>query len=172
MRHQKAGRKLGRESSHRVSMLRNMVTSFFSDERIETTDAKAKELRKLAEKMITLGKQGSLHSRRYALAVIKNRKIVKKLFEDIAPRFQDRQGGYTRIFKAGYRPGDGALLSVIELTTKASSTKKGKEKTKEGASTSKSVSKKKGPSKKSHPEGEKGKRLSSKKGPGEGEKTK
>jgi large subunit ribosomal protein L17 len=154
MRHQKAGRKLGRDSPHRVSMFRNMVTSFFGNERIETTDAKAKELQKLAEKMITLGKQGSLHARRNALAVIKDRKIVKKLFEDIAPRFQNRQGGCTRIFKAGHRPGDGALLSVIELTTKASSIDKGKRKTKEKASTSKSVSKKKKPSKKSSPKGE------------------
>ena len=154
MRHQKAGRKLGRDSPHRISMLRNMVTSFFGNERIETTDAKAKELQKLAEKMITLGRQGSLHARRNALAVIKDRKIVKKLFEDIAPRFQNRQGGYTRIFKAGHRPGDGALLSVIELTTKASSIDKGKRKTKEKASTSKSVSKKKKPSKKSSPKEE------------------
>lgn len=153
MRHHKAGRKLGRQSSHRVSMFRNMVTSFFDDERIETTDAKAKELRKLAEKMITLGKQGSLHARRHALAVIKDRKVVKKLFEDIAPRFQERQGGYTRIFKAGYRPGDGALLSVIELTSKASSTKKGKAKTKEKASISKSASRKKEPSRTSPAEG-------------------
>ena len=172
MRHQKAGRKLGRDSPHRISMLRNMVTSFFGNERIETTDAKAKELQKLAEKMITLGRQGSLHARRNALAVIKDRKIVKKLFEDIAPRFQNRQGGYTRIFKAGHRPGDGALLSVIELTTKASSIDKGKTKTKEKASTSKSVSKKKKPSKKSSPKGEKGKKVSKEKGPGEGAKTK
>jgi large subunit ribosomal protein L17 len=172
MRHQKAGRKLGRESSHRVSMLRNMVTSFFGDERIETTDAKAKELQKLVEKMITLGKQGNLHARRYALAVIKDRKIVKKLFEDIAPRFQDRQGGYTRIFKAGYRPGDGALLNVIELTTKTSSDGKRKAETKEKASISKSVYKKKGPSKTSSPKGEKGKKISREKGPKEGKETK
>lgn len=172
MRHQKVGRKLGRESSHRVSMLRNMVTSFFSDEKIETTDAKVKELQKLVEKMITLGKQGNLHARRHALAVIKDRRIVKKLFEDIAPRFQDRQGGYTRIFKAGYRPGDGALLSVIELTTKTSSTDKRKAETKEKSSISKSVSKKKRPSKKSPPKGEKGKKISREKGPEEGEETK
>lgn len=171
MRHHKAGRKLGRQSSHRVSMLRNMVTSFFDDESIETTDAKAKELRKLAEKMITLGKQGSLHARRHALAVIKDRKVVKKLFEDIAPRFQERQGGYTRIFKAGYRPGDGALLSVVELTSKASSTKKGKAKTKGKASTSKSVSKKKQPSRKSPAKGEKKEEVSRKKGPEEGKET-
>lgn len=172
MRHQKAGRKFGRDSGHRVSMFRNMVTSFFGDERIETTDAKAKELQKLAEKMITLGKRGSLHARRNALAVIKDRRIVKKLFEDIATRFQDRQGGYTRIFKAGHRPGDGAFLSVVELTTKAPATDKGKTKAGKKASTSKSVSKKKGSSKKSLPKGEKGKRLSREKGPGKGEETK
>lgn len=173
MRHQKAGRKLNRDSSHRVSMLRNMVTSFLGNERIETTDAKAKELQKLAEKMITLGKQGSLHARRNALAVIKDRKIVKKLFEDIAPRFQDRQGGYTRIFKAGHRPGDGALLSVIELTTKVSSTDKEKSKTKGKASKPKSVSKKRGPSRESSPaEGEKGARLSRKERPKKEEETK
>ncbi len=172
MRHQKAGRKLGRDSSHRISMLRNMVTSFFGKERIETTDAKAKEVQKLAEKMITLGKRSSLHARRNALSVMKDRKIVKKLFEDIAPRFQDRQGGYTRIFKAGHRPGDGALLSVIELTTKAPSTDKGKAKTKKKASTSKSVSKKKGPTTKPLSKGEKGKRLSRARDPGEGEGTK
>lgn len=172
MRHQKVGRKLGREPSHRVSMLRNMVTSFFGDERIETTDAKVKELQKLVEKMITLGKQGNLHARRYALAVIKDRRIVKKLFEDIAPRFQDRQGGYTRIFKAGYRPGDGALLSVIELTTKTSSADKRTAETKGKSSISKSVSKKKRPSKKSPPKEEKSKKISREKGPEEGEETK
>ena len=172
MRHQRAGRKLGREFSHRASMLRNMVTSFLHDERIETTDAKAREIRKLAEKMISLGKQGSLHARRQALAVIRDRKVVKKLFEDIAPRFQDRQGGYTRIFKAGNRPGDGALLSVIELTTKASSTKKAKARTKEKASPSKVASKKKEPSRTPPAQGEKGEKVSGKKGPGEGEKTK
>lgn len=166
MRHQKAGRKLGRDSSHRISMLRNMVTSFLGDERIETTDAKAKEVQKLAEKMITLGKRGSLPARRNALSVIKDRKIVSKLFEDIAPRFQDRQGGYTRIFKARHRPGDGALLSVMELTTKALSTDKGKAKAKKKAPTSKSVSKKKEPSKRSLPKGEKDKSLSRDKGPG------
>jgi large subunit ribosomal protein L17 len=172
MRHHKAGRKLGRQSSHRVSMLRNMVTSFFDDERIETTDAKAKELRKLAEKMITLGKQGSLHARRHALAVIKDRNVVKKLFEDIAPRFEERQGGYTRIFKAGHRPGDGALLSVIELTAKPPPAKKEKAKTKKKASRPKSASKKKEPSKTSPAKGEKKEKLSTKKGPQEAEKTK
>jgi large subunit ribosomal protein L17 len=115
MRHLKAGRKLGRTSSHLRATLRNLVTSFIEHEKIETTDAKAKELRRLAEKMITLGKKGDLHARRQALSVISNRKVVKKLFEIISPRFQNRNGGYTRIMKVGRRLGDNALLSIIEL---------------------------------------------------------
>jgi large subunit ribosomal protein L17 len=153
-------------------MLRNMVTSFFDNERIETTDAKARELRKLAEKMITLGKQGNLHARRHALAVIRDRKVVKKLFEDIAPRFQERQGGYTRIFKAGHRLGDGAFVSVIELTSKASPRKKGKAGTKEKAPTPKSGAKRKERSKTPPArEGEKV-RASAKKGAGKDQKNK
>ncbi len=172
MRHQKAGRKLGRDSSHRVSMLRNMVASFFNNERIETTDAKARELRKLAERMITLGKQGNLHARRHALAVIRDRKAVKKLFEDIAPRFQEREGGYTRIFKAGHRLGDGAFLSVIELTSKASPRKKEKTGTKKKAPTSKSTAKRKERSK-TPPAKEGGKvRAPAKKGAGKDQKKK
>jgi len=172
MRHQKAGRKLGRDSSHRVAMLRNMVTSFFTNERIETTDAKARELRKLAERMITLGKQGNLHARRHALAVIRDRRVVKKLFEDIAPRFQERQGGYTRIFKAGHRVGDGAFLSVIELTSKASPRKKGKAETKEKVSTSKPATKRKGRGKTPPARGEKKVGASAKKGAGQDQKEK
>jgi large subunit ribosomal protein L17 len=153
-------------------MLRNMVTSFFNNERIETTDAKARELRKLAERMITLGKQGNLHARRHALAVIRDRKVVKKLFEDIAPRFQERQGGYTRIFKAGHRLGDGAFLSVIELTSKASPRKKGKAGTKEKAPTSKSAAKRKERSK--TPPAREGEKVrgSAKKGAGKDQKKK
>lgn len=117
MRHQKAGRKLGRTSSHRNAMFRNMATSFFKHERIETTDAKAKELQKIAEKMITLGKQGDLHSRRQVLRVIHDKGVIKSLFDTIAPRYQDRNGGYTRIFKVGRRHGDNASLSIIELVT-------------------------------------------------------
>lgn len=172
MRHQKAGRKLGRDSGHRVSMLRNMVTSFFNDERIETTDARARELRKLAERMITLGKQGDLHARRHALAVIRDRGVVKKLFEDIAPRFQERQGGYTRIFKAGHRVGDGAFLSVIELTSKASPRKKGKAETKEKVPTSKPAAKRKGRGKTPPVRGEKKARASAKKGAAQDQKEK
>ncbi len=115
MRHQKAGRKLGRTTSHKEAMLRNMVTSLFKHEKITTTDAKAKELRVVAEKMITLGKDGSLHARRRAAGVVRERGVVKKLFEDISPRYKDRAGGYTRIVKAGFRVGDNAPLSVIEL---------------------------------------------------------
>ena len=115
MRHLKEGRKLGRTSSHRKALLRNMVTSLFEFEKIETTDAKAKELRKVADKMITWGKRGDLHARRQALKIINNKKTVQKLFGDIAPRFRERRGGYIRIIKAGRRKGDNAPLSIIEL---------------------------------------------------------
>jgi large subunit ribosomal protein L17 len=115
MRHQKAGRKLGRTTSHKEAMLRNMVTSFFKHEKITTTDTKAKELRKVADKMITLGKNGSLHARRQAASVVRERGVVKKLFEEISPRYKDRAGGYTRIIKAGFRVGDNAPLAMIEL---------------------------------------------------------
>jgi len=115
MRHLKEGRKLKRTSSHRKALLRNMVTSLFEFEKIETTDAKAKELRKVAEKTITWGKRGDLHARRYALRVITSKKTVKKLFDEIAPRFKERRGGYTRIVKVGRRKGDNAPLSIIEL---------------------------------------------------------
>jgi len=115
MRHQKAGRKLGRTTSHKEAMLRNMVTSFFKHEKVITTDIKAKELRKVAEKMITLGKNESLHARRQAASVVRERGVVKKLFEEISPRYKDRAGGYTRIIKAGFRVGDNAPLAVIEL---------------------------------------------------------
>ena len=115
MRHQKEGRKLKRTASHRKALLRNMVTSLFEHEKIETTDAKAKELRKVADKMITLGKRGDLHARWLASSVISNKKIVKKLFDDIAPRFKERKGGYSRIIKVGRRRGDNAPLSIIEL---------------------------------------------------------
>lgn len=115
MRHNQSARTLGRNSSHRKAMLRNMVTSLFNHEKITTTDIRAKELRKLAEKMITLGKRGDVHARRQALEVIRERKTVAKLFEMIGPRYKDRQGGYTRIIKLGYRAGDNAPLSQIEL---------------------------------------------------------
>ena len=115
MRHGKSGSKLGRTSSHRKAMLRNMVTSFLKYEKIRTTDVKAKELKQVAEKMITLGKRGDLHSRRQALAFVRDPEVVGKLFSDLSARFRDRAGGYTRIVKMGYRTGDNAPLSVIEL---------------------------------------------------------
>ncbi len=115
MRHNCAGRKLGRTSSHRLAMMRNMVTSLIEHERIETTSAKAKELRLEAEKMITLAKKGDLHARRQALAFIRDKDVVHKLFDEIKNRYLDRNGGYTKISKLRYRLGDAALISVIEL---------------------------------------------------------
>ena len=97
-------------------MFRNMVTSLLLHEHVQTTDAKAKELRRWTERMVTLGKRGTLHARRQALAYVRDRKVVKKLFEEIAPRFSERPGGYTRITKVGLRRGDAAPLSLIELT--------------------------------------------------------
>ncbi len=115
MRHNKTGRRLGRNSSHRAAMMRNMVTSLLRHEKITTTTTRAKELRKIAEKMITLGKRGDLHARRQALQVIRDRKVVGKLFEMVAPRYKDRPGGYTRIMRLGNRLGDNAPLCLIEL---------------------------------------------------------
>lgn len=115
MRHRKKGRKLNRTASHRRATLRNMATSLFLHERIETTTAKAKELRPYAERLITLAKRGDLHARRLAAAKIRDRDVVGKLFDDIGPRFQDRPGGYTRVLKLGARKGDAAEMSLIEL---------------------------------------------------------
>jgi len=115
MRHRIAGRKLGRTTSHRWAMLRNLVTSLFEHEKLETTDAKAKELRPLAEKMIGLGKRGDLHARRQVLAVVRKADVVRKLFDTISPRFKVREGGYIRIVKKGFRPGDGAPVSIVQL---------------------------------------------------------
>lgn len=115
MYHKKAGRKLGRTTSHRKAMLRNMVTSLLKQEKIVTTDAKAKELRSIAEKMITLGKRGDLHARRQADSFIRESAVTKKLFEELSPRYTERAGGYTRTVKLGSRPGDNAPISVVEL---------------------------------------------------------
>ena len=115
MRHQKSGRKLSRSASHRWALMRNMITSLLRDEKIKTTDAKAKELRRWADRVITLGKQGSLNARRQVLAVVQDKAVVRKLFDTIAPRFKDRPGGYTRIVKIGIRRGDAAPVSIIEL---------------------------------------------------------
>ncbi|MBI5968965.1 MAG: 50S ribosomal protein L17 [Deltaproteobacteria bacterium] len=123
MRHQIAGRKLGRTTSHRLAMLRNLVTSLFEHERVKTTDAKAKELRPLAEKMIGLGKQGDLHARRQVLAVVRKHEVVRKLFDILSPRYKSRNGGYIRIVKMGRRHGDGAPLSLVELISEGKETK-------------------------------------------------
>ncbi len=115
MRHNKSGRRLGRNSSHRSAMMRNLVTSLLEHEKITTTDCRAKELRKVADQMITLGKRGDLHARRQALQVVRDSKVVAKLFDRLAPRYQDRPGGYTRIIKLSNRAGDNASQSIIEL---------------------------------------------------------
>jgi large subunit ribosomal protein L17 len=115
MRHLVKGKKLQRNSAQRQALLRNQVTSFLEKERITTTLAKAKATRPLAEKMITLAKKDTLHSRRQALRFIYKRIVVKKLFEELGPRFSERPGGYTRIVKVGPRAGDGAEMAVLEL---------------------------------------------------------
>jgi len=145
MRHRVAGRKLSRHTQHRELMFRNMVVSLLHHERIRTTLTKAKELRSWADKIITLAKKGDLAARRRAFDFLRDREAVKKLFEEIAPRFKDRQGGYTRIYKAGWRLGDAAPLSLIELTTYAPPEK---EKKKSAMKKAKEVLKKVTPKKK------------------------
>ncbi|WP_125153947.1 50S ribosomal protein L17 [Clostridium rectalis] len=108
-------RKLGRPTDQRKAMLRSLVTSFLKHGKIETTETRAKETRNLAEKMITLGKRGDLHARRQALAFITEEDVVKKLFSDIAPKYAERNGGYTRMYKVGPRRGDGAEVVILEL---------------------------------------------------------
>ena len=115
MRHRKSGRQLGRKTKHRIAMFRNLVTSLLEHERIETTQAKAKEVRGIAEKMITLGKDGSLHARRQALSFIRHKEVVSKLFSDVAGRFGNREGGYTRIIPTRRRTGDAAIMVALEL---------------------------------------------------------
>jgi len=115
MRHRLANKKLRRNSAQRKALLRSLVTSFLEKERINTTLSKAKAVRPVAEKMITLAKKNSLHTRRKALRFVYKKDVVKKLFEDIGPRFTERPGGYTRIIKTGQRAGDGAQLAIIEL---------------------------------------------------------
>jgi len=131
MRHRKAGLKLNRTSSHRKAMFRNMVTSLFKYERIHTTDAKAKELRRWADHLITLAKQGDLHARRLALSIMREKNLVYKLFDEASDRFGAIAGGYTRVVKSGRRPGDAAPISIVELiSSEKSKKKKTKKKTK------------------------------------------
>jgi large subunit ribosomal protein L17 len=132
MRHRVAGKKLGRKTAHRVMMFRNMVTSLLDKERVRTTLDRAKAVRPIAERMITLGKRESLHARRQALAYVMDPAVVTKLFETLAPRFAQRNGGYTRIVRLGFRDGDGAQMAYLELIgsefkpAKAEEGKKGK----------------------------------------------
>jgi large subunit ribosomal protein L17 len=126
MRHRKSGKKLSRNSSHRKAMLRNMVTSFFKHEEIQTTDAKAKTLRPVAEKMITLAKRGDLHARRQALAFMTDKETTHKLFDELKDRYLDRQGGYVKIVKKANRRGDGAPVSIVQLLPSDESRKKGR----------------------------------------------
>ena len=122
MRHRKAGRKLGRTTTHRRALFRNQVTSLLDKERIRTTHAKAKELRRIADGMITLGKRGTLHARRQALAFIKDRRVVAKVFESLASRYAERPGGYTRVLRLHPRPGDNAEMALIELVDREEET--------------------------------------------------
>ena len=130
MYHGKAGKKLGRTSSHKEAMFRNMVTSVIKYESIRTTDTKAKELRKLAERMITLGKRGDLHARRQALAVVRDKSLVSKLFGELTERYRNRAGGYTRIIKMGFRFGDNAPVSILEFIPEEKKKEKAKTKAK------------------------------------------
>ena len=115
MRHKIRGRKLNRTSSHRKAMFVNMTASLLRHEQIKTTKPKAKDLRSFAEKMITLGKRGDLHARRKAMSFLQDKDVVSKLFDTLAERYKDRQGGYTRVLAAGFRYGDSAPMAVIEL---------------------------------------------------------
>jgi len=121
MNHRKTGRKLSRTSAHRKALLRNMVTSLLEHEQIRTTDAKAKELRGVAERMITLGKRGTLHARRQALKTIRSKGVTSKVFDELAERYRERPGGYTRVIKLGHRAGDAAPISIIELVDREGS---------------------------------------------------
>ena len=172
MRHRVAGRKLSRHSQHRSLMFRNMVVSLIEHERLKTTLAKAKELRKVAEKIVTLGKKDSLHARRLAFAQLRNEDIVKKLFTEIAPRFKDRQGGYTRIYKLGWRTGDAAPLSLIEWVTLSAVEEKKKSPVKKAKEALKKMApKKKGAAEKLEAE-KKEKKIKAAKAEKEGKETK
>ncbi len=145
MRHRKAGLKLNRTPSHRNAMFRNMVTSLFKHDRIRTTGAKAKELRRWADHLITLAKRGDLHARRQALAIVREKDVVHKLFENAADRFGAVSGGYTRVVKLGRRPGDAAPVSLVELVVSQDTQKKKtkKKKTKAEAAPTKAAADKK-----------------------------
>ena len=123
MRHRKSGRKLNRTASHRKAMFANMAAALINHEQIVTTLPKAKELRPFVEKLVTLAKRGDLHARRIAISRVRDEAMVKKLFEAIGPRYQDRHGGYTRVLRAGFRYGDDAPVAVIEFVDRDDSAK-------------------------------------------------
>jgi large subunit ribosomal protein L17 len=170
MRHRKAAKKLGRESSHRRAMLRNMVTSLFKYEQLETTDAKAKQLRPVAEKIITLAKRGDLHARRQALAYITDKAITHRLFAELRERYLDRQGGYLRIIKKGNRRGDGAAISVVQLLPAEEGKKKAKKKGKAPKTAGAAEEKKKKKASKAEEEEKRGPKKGEKKDKKSGEK--
>ena len=159
MRHRKASLKLNRTTSHRLAMFRNMVTSLFKHERIRTTGPKAKELRRLAEHLITLAKRGDLHARRQALAVIREKDVVHKLFDEANEKFGHSAGGYTRIVKLGRRAGDAAPMSLIELIVPEAG---GKKKAKKKGAKAEAAKAKTGTAKKADAKSE-GKKKSAKK---------
>ena len=115
MRHRISGNKLSRPTAHRMAMLRTSVTDLLRHEAVQTTEAKARELRRLAEKVITRGKKGSIHDRRLAAAFLTDEKVVKKVFDELGPRYESRPGGYTRMVKLGRRKGDAAPMAMVEL---------------------------------------------------------
>ncbi|MBW2215572.1 MAG: 50S ribosomal protein L17 [Deltaproteobacteria bacterium] len=141
MRHKKAGKQLSRNTSHRRALLRNIVTSLFKHEQIETTDAKAKSLRPIAEKMITLAKRGDLHARRQALSYLQDKAVTHKLFDELKDRFLDRQGGYVRIVKKGVRKGDAAPISIVQLVPEVEEKKADKKKAKKSKKSKSAVPK-------------------------------
>ncbi len=131
MRHGRAGKKLGRVTAHRWALFRNLLTALFQHERITTTEAKAKAIRGLADQVITLAKRENLHARRQVLALVPDETVVKKVFDTVAARYAERNGGYTRIIKAGRRAGDAASLVLLELVDRPETPKAKKEKGKE-----------------------------------------
>ena len=133
MRHRLSGRMLGRTSTHRMAMFANMTVSLLRHEQIITTLPKAKDLRRFAERMITLGKRGDLHARRQAHAFLQDEVVVRKLFDAIATRYKERQGGYTRVLRAGFRYGDNAPLAVIELVDRDPAAKGAEDKARHAA---------------------------------------
>lgn len=143
MRHRKLTKRLGRTSSHKRAMLRNMATSLFQHEKLVTTDIKAKELKGLVDNVVTLAKKGDLHARRQVLSILRDKKVVKKIFEEYPERYKDRDGGYSRLIKMGFKRGDGTNTSIVELIA-VEEAPKGKKKGARGSKASPKEGTKKG----------------------------